>query len=201
MATITVNGLASLGRRLPRDMLARERRIARAVSKTATAGAAIVRRRVPVAFSELRDSVHATDSGGAIGGSRHAGDSRIVADAPHAAAVENGSRPHWVPLEPLIKWVKLRGMQGLSGRSMKRLSGTTTALHAQRMRALFALSVGADMATPVDAPTQLAKAIQRAIAKHGTKPHHYMLGSLPLVEGVLDGEIKAALEDPAATAA
>jgi type IV secretory pathway protease TraF len=29
----------------------------------------------------------------------------VLVDAPHAAAVENGSRPHWAPLQPLIDWV------------------------------------------------------------------------------------------------
>lgn len=183
MATFELKSLAALARRVPKDMAAREKRIARAISKTTTAGAAVVRRRVPVAFSELRDSVQHDAT-------------RVFADAPHAAAVENGSRPHWVPLEALIRWVKLRGMQGLSGRSMKRLSGTTTALHATRMRTLLALSVDKNEASPVDAPTQIAKAIQLAIHAHGTKPHHYMGGSVPLIEGILDTQVKAAMDDP-----
>lgn len=186
MATIFLNGLSALARRVPKDMQAREKRIARAISNTTTRGAALVRRRVPVAFSELRDSVQHDAT-------------RVFADAPHAAAVENGSRPHWVPLEPLIRWVKLRGMQGLSGRSMKRFSGTTTALHAARMRTLLALSVDKHESTPVDAPMQIAKTIQLAIHAHGTKPHHYMGGSVPGIVDILDEQIKTAVEEPGVT--
>lgn len=31
---------------------------------------------------------------------------RVAVDAPHAAVVENGSRPHWPPLQPLIDWAQ-----------------------------------------------------------------------------------------------
>lgn len=181
-----VKSLRELERLLPRDMAARERRIKRAVERTARRGAALVRRNVPVAFGELRDGVQAVEN-------------RIIADSPHAAAVEKGSRPHVVPLEPLIRWVKLRGAQGLSGRSMKRLSGTTTAVHAKniasRLRELSIEYGGVRDANSVDDPVTIARAIQAAIAKHGTKPHHYMQNSIPAVMEILDEEIKAAMPE------
>lgn len=31
---------------------------------------------------------------------------RIAVDAPHAAVMENGARPFWPPLDPLIDWAK-----------------------------------------------------------------------------------------------
>lgn len=73
----------------------------------------VVRDRVPRDFGELATSIHVDDRG--------PGRSDVVADAPHAAAVEVGSRPHMPPLAPLVKWVTLRGLQGLTaGGGMKR---------------------------------------------------------------------------------
>lgn len=185
MATVFLNSLAALAHRVPRDMKAREKRIAKAISKTATKGAALVRRRVPVAFSELRDS---------IDHDAH----RIFADAPHAAAVENGSRPHMPQIEPLIAWVKLRGTQGLSGRSLKRMSGTTTAGHVVRVKSELAeMAKARGGYNSVDDPEQIAWRIALAIKKHGTKPHHYMGSSVAPVVEILDEQVRAALEDPA----
>jgi hypothetical protein len=47
----------------------------------------------------------------------------------------------------------------------------------------------------VDAPRRVAFMIARAIAKRGTKPHRYMMRSLPEVVSILDSEIIAALPD------
>lgn len=45
---------------------------------------------------ELRNSVEAvfTDKG-----------ARVVVKAPHAPWIEDGTRPHWAPLQPLLEWV------------------------------------------------------------------------------------------------
>ena len=190
MSTVRhVKGLKELGQVLRRDMKARERRVQSAIRRTAQKGAAHVRRNVPVAFSELRDSVSATGT-------------KIVADAPHAAAVEVGSRPHWPPLEPLIKWVKLRGMQGLaSDRQLSRLPGTTTeqqarAVNAELSRFAVARSRrGRATALDIDAPRKVAFLIARAISRRGTKPHFYMRNSLAAILGILHIEIEAALPD------
>lgn len=165
----------------------REKALDKALRKTARKGASHVRRNVPVAFSELRDSVRA------------ARDS-IIADAPHAAAVELGSRPHMPPLEPLIKWVKLRGMQGLNRRGnvvrgASRLPGTTTEQWAIGIAKLIRDhekhgAVGADV------PRQIAWAIAMGIKKHGTKPHHYMSGSIPKVMEILDQQVAAVFKAP-----
>lgn len=38
-------------------------------------------------------------------------DGSIVAvKAPHAAVIEHGSRPHFPPINPLVEWVKRKGM-------------------------------------------------------------------------------------------
>lgn len=190
MPEIKVKSLAELHALIRKDLRGRQKAVGRAVSRTATAGARHVRRNVPVAFGELRNSVSAQDG------------HRIVADAPHAAPVETGSRPHWPPLAPLVKWVKLRGMQGLTTpKRQARLPGTTTKLHAGTVAgAIKAHSVATGYsdwsggATSVSAPEAVARAIQAAIAKHGTKPHWYMRGAIPAVEAILDREIRQGLD-------
>ncbi len=36
----------------------------------------------------------------------------IVVTAPHAAAIEDGTRPFWAPIGPLLDWVKRKGIGG-----------------------------------------------------------------------------------------
>lgn len=190
MPEIKVKSLAELHSVIRRDLRGRQKAVEKAIARTATQGARHVRRNVPVAHGELRNSVKAVDG------------HRIVADAPHAAPVETGSRPHWPPLAPLVKWVKLRGMQGLTTpKRQARLPGTTTKLHAGSVAgAIRAHSVATGYAdwqggaTSVEAPEAVARAIQAAIAKHGTKPHWYMRGSVPAVEAILDREIRRGLD-------
>lgn len=184
MTTYRVPNLKHLGPLIRRHMNERERRITKAVHRTATQGAAHVRRHVPVAFSELRDSVGAKPD-------------QIYADAPHAAPVEEGSRPHTPPLEPLIRWVKLRHLEGVTiakrPRTAKRLPGTTTEEHATAVHAALGASwKRSDVESNYRA---MAFKIQQGIAKHGTRPHFYMAGSMPVVMEILDREIRAALPD------
>ncbi len=187
MKTIRVKGLAALGRELRKNLRKKERQIERARKRAAARGAAYVRTHIPVAFGELRAAVKVIDG-------------RIVVDARHAAAVERGSRPHWMPLEPLIKWVKLRGFQGLaSSKSLGRMPGTTTSAHATRAAGDFERhrrggDIGAETSfTSLDAAYDIAKGIQLAIALKGTKPHWYMRDSVPVVRGFLREEIRKEL--------
>ncbi|HEU4728389.1 MAG TPA: hypothetical protein VFT22_10880 [Kofleriaceae bacterium] len=188
MATFHVRSLSELNSLLGKHARARVQRVERAVKQTAQHGVPVVRSNVPVAFAELEHSIHAGDLPAARG-------ARVYADAPHAAPVEEGSRPHMPPLEPLIAWVKLRGMQGLkSERQVSRLRGATTREHAQSIAGqLRAMERGGALAA--NAPERIARAIQMAIAKNGTRPHWFMLKSLPTVEEILDVQIKAALPD------
>jgi len=184
MPEYTVRSMAELGDLLARHQAARVRRVKTAIKKTARRGARIVEDHVPRAFGELAESVHVDER-------------RIIVDAPHAAAVNNGSRPHLVPLEPLIRWVKLRGMQGLQSRGVgvrggKR--GPTTRKHAKRIAAeLRGMESGG--ALDINAPAQIARAIQASILKRGTKPYAYAPKSLPEIYRYLDSAVKAALPD------
>jgi hypothetical protein len=185
MKTYRVDSLRKLAALFALHQRQRETQLLRATLATAQRGVTLVKRRVPVAFGELRESVHAEEQ------SRGAA---IVVDAPHAAPVETGSRPHTPPLAPLVAWVKLRGAQGLlSGRQIGRLPGTTTASHARSVAsALQQLERGG--ALDVDAPLRIARAIQQAIAHRGTKPHWYARGALPDLRRVLAQALKDALE-------
>lgn len=186
MKTYSVRNASELGRLLARHARARERGLRAAVGQAARNGVSVVKRNVPVAFGELRESVRpeARASGGAA----------IVVDAPHAAPVETGSRPHTPPLAPLVAWVRLRGAQGLlTARQIDRLPGTTTSTSA---RSIAAAMRGMERggALDIEAPIRIARAIQQAIARRGTKPHWYARRALPEVRRVLHALIADALE-------
>jgi len=173
---------------------AREKRVRAAVVRAARHGRRyIISFTLPIAFRTLEKSLRVIDHGN--------GNVELRADAPHAAAVETGSRPHWPPLAPLIAWVKLRGAQGISkrggGSKGRAARGTTTRMQSKSIAsALHAMESGG--ALDADAPEQVARAIQLAIARHGTKPHWYMRSAEPEIRANLDVQIRLALEDPVA---
>jgi hypothetical protein len=187
VSAYTVTSLAELAKLIERHGRQRTQRVLaatkRAARRAAEASGSALKRQIPVAHGELRESV------------RIEGDI-IIVDAPHAAAVNFGSRPHTPPLEPLVAWVKLRGMQGLlTERQMNRLPGTTTKdaatgvaemLRAHEMRGPFGYS-------PTDAAVQVARMIQRAIAKKGTKAHHFIEKAMPDLRRILLEELQRAI--------
>lgn len=187
MTTHTVTSLSQLVALIERHAKHRAAKVHSACRKAANRGRAVVKKNVPVAFGEIRESAHTEGE-------------LIVVDAPHAAPVNNGSRPHWAPLAPLIAWVKLRGMQGLrSDRQISRLPGTTTARVAKGVAGMLRSREvrGPAGYMPIDAAEEVARAIQRSIAKKGTKPHHFMELSIPELRKILAEELRAALnEDP-----
>jgi hypothetical protein len=153
-----------------------------------------VAQNVPIAFGELRHSVHAE----VMGQFPFIRGAKVIADAPHAAAVEVGSRPHWMPLAPLVKWVKLRGMQGLNKRggvrsANRRANGNTTAEHAFRIASQIK-SLERHGTNQVDDAEKIARAIQAVIAKRGTKPHFFMRSQIPFTMRHLDSLVKRALK-------
>ena len=185
---IKCTSIADFERKLKRDLKALRKRVDKAVAKTSRGAVRLVVENSPKAFGELRESVHAE--------SRSDGTHATVVSAPHAAAVEIGARPHLVPLENLIAWVKLRGIQGLdsAGRIKGRFKsgrkiGTTTAMQARNV-ARQIKSAGRGGVTPIDAPEKIARAIQAAIAKAGTQPHWYVRGVLADIVALLDSNIK-----------
>lgn len=165
-----------------------QQRIDRAIENTSVEATKPIKRRAPKAFGELRDSVRALKRGGV----------RTVVDAPHAASVEIGSAPHEPNFEALLKWVKLRGMQG-SRFSPRQLTqrGPTTLEQAVRVRHMFSEEVvhGPSGAfSPVDAPEVVARRIARGIREHGTKPHWFVKESLGDIAGILDRNVRRAVK-------
>ena len=67
----------------------------------------------------------------------------------YAMPVEYGSRPHWAPLQPLIEWVRVKGLAGTYSVRTGRRMGSRMSQLAQ--------------------DTALARAIQVKIARYGTK--------------------------------
>jgi hypothetical protein len=173
--TVTVRSFAELGRLLEQDARKRIRAVRAAVRSTARAAVPLLKQNVPVAFGELRESIHAEST---VAGAR------TIADAPHAAAIELGARPHWIPLEPLLKWVKLRAAQGLLTPRQVGMAGAMRAMEKHG-------------AVPVDAAERIARAIQAKLAKTGSPPHWYARNALPEIEAMLDARVRIALRDVA----
>lgn len=192
MRTVRVKGIRGLTRRLRKDMRSLERRLKNAVRTTASKGVRVVRSKQPVGFAELADSTHSEP--------RTTG-AAIVVDAPHAAAVNNGSRPHWPPLEPIIRWVRLRGMQGLQGAAkLSRIKGVTTRQHARTVASMLAEQErgprvrGRGSYSDTNAPERVAYAIAAKIAQSGTAPSFFIERSMPEILDLLDEQIKKALD-------
>jgi hypothetical protein len=155
-------------------------------------GAHIIADNTPVAFADLRESVHADVS------RFLEGFTRSVVSAPHAAPVEKGSRPHVPPLAPLIAWVKLRGMQGIDKRGKirspgRKAWGNTTAANAHRVAVALKSLERPNGSLHLDAPVKIARAIQASIAKHGTRPHWFVRDSLKKIRSALDRRMKKAV--------
>lgn len=207
MTDVHCKGFGDFERKFKADMLKRAKEVQKAVRGAASDGATYIRNEtIPVAFGELRSSVHVVGRGV---------DAAIVIDAPHAAAVENGSRPHWAPLVALIKWVKLRGMQGMAARAdqgkmflgrangrmvttrkgiarLERMKGSTTKYHALSVSGQIDAASDKGV-TPIDVAEQIARAIQIAIHAHGTKPQWYARRAIPFIRQRLEARLKATL--------
>jgi len=78
----------------------------------------------------------------------------VGTNVAYAAPVEYGSRPHWVPIGPLIRWVHLKKLAGTYSIRTKRRLGAA----AQR----------------VTEDRQVAHMIQWAIARRGTRAQPFM---------------------------
>lgn len=164
MTTYTVRSFKELGTMLEKHAKQRRAAITRAKQKTLKDAAKIVKLAAPVAFGELRDGFDVRLD--ATGGD-------LINDSPHVMAVENGSRPHVVPLEALIKWVQLKATQGLSRGQRNQPAAKHIAASLKSMQ-----RGGANQVGDVE---RIARGIQHGIATHGTKPTHFMAKSLPAI--------------------
>ncbi len=121
-------------------------------------GAEIIANVAPVDVGTLKGSIHVEET---------TQGPRVVVDAPHAASLELGSRPHTPPLAPLVAWVRRnRAKFGIEGRGVDRNKKTGR------------LETSAEIIA-------IARAIQQKIARHGTKPRFFVRNSIPkLVEAL-----------------
>jgi hypothetical protein len=193
MATVIPCTLAQLPGLIEKDVERLDRRVKIGLGKAAIDGAHAIEPNLPVAFGDLRKSLH-VDAEEIL-----AGHVRIVLDAPQAAALEVGSRPHVPPLEPLIAWVKLRGMQGLTKtgriRSPGRVAwGNTTAANAHNIALAIRRAQQGLEVTNIKTPEKIARAIQASIAKHGTRPHWMVRSTLPKIEASLQKRMREAVK-------
>lgn len=101
MVEYRVGSFKELEEHLGKLLSKKQERIIEAAEKAATKGVLIVKKNAPKAFVELAESVHQEDIPKG---------SSVVADAPHAAPVEEGTRPHTPPIKPLLAWVELKGL-------------------------------------------------------------------------------------------
>lgn len=190
MATFTVKNFADLEKLIKKHNKARLARSKKTVVRCAKhLRRHIIENTLPIASRELERSIHVTQSANVV---------TVVADAPHAEAVEKGSRPHTPPIGPLIEWVTLRGMQGSEnaarGKGRKRhVRGTTTEEHSTRVHKEIEAIHEAD--PNAFAVMAIARAIQHGITKNGTKPQWFMRSALPEANEFFDREFRIALAD------
>lgn len=98
----------------------------------------------------------------------------VGSNVTYAPYVEFGTKPHWPPIAPLIRWVHLKKMAGTySVKSRRRTGG------AGRQRSEDYI---------------VAKWIQKAIARRGTKPQKYLERafeeSIPRIQSTFDITVK-----------
>lgn len=105
---------------------------------------------------------------------------------PYASVIEEGARPHWAPLQPLIEWVTRKGLMGNKTRSFElikartqklakagKVSKTRGGVKAFIQKYRFSASAMRSSWLVV-AIMEMAKLIRFKIAKKGQKPRKVM---------------------------
>lgn len=87
----------------------------RTVQRVAIEGARTAKREAPKSLSELVNSIRNEKIGQAF--------HRIIADAPHARYVEEGTGPGgWPPMEAIRRWIRVQQMQPRQARDERGLA-------------------------------------------------------------------------------
>lgn len=146
-----------------------------AVLEACALGVEIVAKDAPVDTGRLKQSARLRKRG-------KSGHPEIVFDAPYAGPVEQGSRPHWVPMTALVRWVRRHaGAFGLAKRAPsapKKLSDDPK--KRRRQTKALARRVAWD-----DNVVSIARAIRLKIARVGTKPRWYVKKNIPRLSAIL----------------
>lgn len=170
--------LRAAARFIVQNERAREKRVHRAVNRAAREARGIVEKKIPRAFGELADSLDLVDIA--------PGHADVRVDAPYAAAVHNGSRPHTPPLAPLIAWVTLRGLQGLTmagGVKSNRARKTNTVKDTRR-----------------EAARVIAASLRNRLGRSGAAEWRQHMGRLYDVSADARANLAGAEADPAVVA-
>lgn len=135
-----------------------------AMSKSVQLGEGNAKDLAPIAFGDLHASIGSqvtttpTEIVGTIG--TDLGKNANGKLIGYAQAVEFGSRPHWAPIQPLIEWVRVKGLAGTYNDAGRRIGGTRRKRSEDRA---------------------MAYAVQRKIASAGTQAHPFFY---PAIESI-----------------
>lgn len=100
---------------------------------------------------------------------------RLEANAPHSGVIEQGARPFYPPLAPLVEWAKRKAAElGIVKLGVgERFKGTASLNKRQNAEA-----------------ERFARGVQQAIGRRGLPPHYPMLKHLPYALKRLDAAFK-----------
>jgi len=132
---------------IARDEKRRVASVYSAIVDASNVGAKIISARAPQDIGKLAASSHSEGNGiGQV--------IQTIVDAPYAACVELGTRPHYPPIAPLIDWVH---------RHIGSYSSVGAGSSADADRVAYRIALG----------------IQRKIGERGTEPTFFVRDSLP----------------------
>lgn len=106
---------------------------------------------------------------------------QVAVTAPHAAAIDQGARPHFPPIDPLVEWVKRKGLSHTHLRTRTSRTTGLTSVHVNRA------------ATDAEA-RGIAFAIARTMARKGIAPRNFMGKAWARLPPLLAAEIRDALD-------
>lgn len=125
--------------------------------------------RTPVAYGNLRGSITSlvmASEGTVLG--------KVGTNVPYALWVEEDTRPHWAPLQPLIDWVKKKQIAGTYSIKTRRRLGSKASIESENIA--------------------LAKMVQKKIAMKGTTGKHMFRDGLAAADEEIDKIFQGATE-------
>lgn len=112
----------------------------------------------------------------------------VSVTAPHAVIIEEGTRPFWPPLAPLVAWVMRKGIGALQGPAP---GGGRGGNRTQRLERYIARARWSNEIE--DNARRVARLIQKKIARDGIKPRHYFAKAWaraqPMIREEIDREL------------
>lgn len=115
-------------------------------------------------------------------------------DTPHAAIVEEGSRPHMPPREPIRQWL-IRNIENIGLRRANEGLSIPLADDSGKPRKVKHGSDGKIVSSDNTTIDQITFLICRSIAKKGTKPYHILKNRQILFLQLLEKNIRISLSE------